>query len=140
MPMQINPYLQFPGTCEEAFRFYEKQLGGKIDAMMPHTGLSEENRKRMHMPEGWDKKIMHAHMTVAGTSIMASDLPPSSYKTPQGFWVVLNVTTVEEAERLYGALKEGGSVYMELQQTFFAQRHGSVFDRFGIPWMINCMA
>ncbi len=37
-----------------------------------------------------------------------------------------------------GALAEGGTVRMALQQTFFAARFGMLVDRFGIPWMINC--
>ena len=28
--MTLNPYLSFNGNCEEAFKFYEKVLGGQI--------------------------------------------------------------------------------------------------------------
>ena len=32
--MMLNPYLFFDGNCEEAFKFYEATLGGKIEAML----------------------------------------------------------------------------------------------------------
>ena len=34
--MQLNPYLTFNGNCADAFKFYEKTLGGKILMMMTH--------------------------------------------------------------------------------------------------------
>jgi hypothetical protein len=39
-PMSLNPYLYFDGQCEEAFKFYEKRLGGKITFMMKWEGAS----------------------------------------------------------------------------------------------------
>jgi PhnB protein len=131
--MQLNPYLTFNGQCETAFKFYEKCLGGKIEAMMAHTGTPAE----AHVPPEWREKIMHARLNVNGEVLMGSDAPPDHYKEPKGFSVSLQFKDIKEAERVFHALAESGRVGMPLQQTFWAARFGTVVDRFGIPWMIN---
>jgi PhnB protein len=134
--MQLNPYLTFKGQCEEAFKFYEKSLGGKITAMFPHAGTPAEQ----HVPPEWRSKIMHASLTIDNQVLMGSDAPPGRYEQPQGVSVSLNVKTPADAERIFKALSENGKVTMPLQQTFWAARFGMTVDRFGIPWMVNCEA
>ena len=56
----------------------------------------------------------------------------------KGFSVTVNVDKPAEAERIFKALTEKGTIRMELQETFWAQRFGVLIDRFGTPWMINC--
>jgi PhnB protein len=132
--MNVNPYLFFSGNCEEAFKFYEKLLGGKITAMMPHEGTPAAEHVR---PE-WRSKIMHASMDVGGKVLMASDDPSETFEKPQGFYVTLSPTDPAEAERIFQGLAEGGTVRMPIQETFWALRFGMLVDRFGIPWMVNC--
>jgi len=132
--MQLNPYLTFNGQCEAAFKFYEKCLGGKIEAMLTHEGTPAEQQ----VPPEWRKKILHARLTVGDQVLMASDAPPDRYEKPQGFSVSLNIDNAGEAERIFRALSENGSVQMPLQQTFWAVRFGMLVDRFGTPWMVNC--
>lgn len=132
--MQLNPYLMFNGTCEAAFKFYEKVLGGKIEAMMPHEGTPAEE----HVPAEWRKKIMHARLVLGDEVLMASDAPPEHFQPMKGFSVSLNVDKPAEAERIFQALSEKGSITMPLQQTFWASRFGMLVDQFGTPWMINC--
>ena len=131
--MQLNPYLTFNGQCETAFKFYEKCLGGKIEAMFRHAGTPAEQ----HVPPEWREKIMHARLAVNDEVLMGSDAPPDHYKEPKGFSVSLQFKDIKEAERVFHALAENGKVGMPLQQTFWAARFGTVVDRFGIPWMIN---
>jgi PhnB protein len=69
---------------------------------------------------------------------MGADAPPDHYKKPQGFSVTLGLTDKAEAERIFQALAESGTVQTPLQETFWAVRFGMLIDRFGIPWMINC--
>lgn len=132
--MKFNPYLLFDGQCEEAFKFYEQTLGGKIESMLTHEGTPAAGS----VPPEWAKKILHARMTIGDTVLMASDAPPGRYQKPQGFSVNISVNKPEEAERVYQALAENGSVQMPLQPTFWATRFAMLSDRFGIPWMINC--
>jgi len=132
--MQLNPYLMFNGDCEAAFKFYAKCLGGKIETMMPHEGSPGEE----HVPKEWLKKILHARLTVGDMVLMGSDAPPPRYEKPQGFSVSIGLDDVAEAERIFSALAEDGTVHMPLQETFWAIRFGMLVDRFGIPWMVNC--
>ena len=132
--MQLNPYLFFNGQCEAAFKFYERCLGGKIDAMMPHAGTPAEE----HAPPEWRDKILHARLVVNGEALMGSDAPPGHYQKPQGFSVAIQVKDPAEAERIFKALSEKGAIQMPLSETFFAVRFGMLVDQFGIPWMVNC--
>jgi len=135
--MQLNPYLYFNGTCEAAFKFYAKALNGKIDAMFPHTGTPAEQ----HVPAEWRDKIMHAKLDIGGEVLMGSDVPPGqSEGSPRGYSVSLNVDKPAEAERVFKALSENGTVKMPLQKTFWAERFGMLVDQYGTPWMINCQA
>ena len=132
--MKLNSYLFFNGNCEEAFKFYEKALGGKIVAMLPHEGTPAE----AHVPAEWRKKIMHARLEVGDQALMASDAPPEHYHKPQGFSVSVGIDEPAEAERIFHALSENGKINMPIQETFWAQRFGMLVDRFGIAWMVNC--
>jgi PhnB protein len=132
--MQLNAYLLFNGECEAAFKFYEKSLGGKIEAMMVHTGTPAEQQ----VPAEWRNKILHARMTVGDAVLMASDAPPGRYEQPKGFSVSIQVKDPAQAERIFKALSEGGTVQMPMEPTFWATRFGMLVDQFGIPWMVNC--
>ena len=132
--MQLNPYLTFNGNCEQAFKFYEKVLGGTIEAMMPHEGTPAAE----HTPAEWQKKIMHARMKVGDVRLMASDAPPGRYEPPKGISVTLNIDEPAEADRIYNALSDKGAVVMAIQETFWAKRFAMFTDQFGTPWMINC--
>jgi len=132
--MQFNSYLLFDGNCEEAFKFYERLFGGKIEAMIPHEG----SPAAPHVPPEWQKKILHARMTVGDAVLMASDAPPGRFCKPQGFSVNITVNDVAQAERLFNGLAEKAVITMPFGETFWAKRFGMLTDRFGIPWMINC--
>jgi PhnB protein len=132
--MQMNPYIFFDGQCEAAFKFYEKALGGKIEAMMTHEGTPAAE----HVPAEWRAKIIHARMTLGGQLLMASDAPPEQQQKPQGFSLNLGAKDPAEAERLFHVLSEGGKITMPIAETFWAHRFGMLVDRFGIAWMVNC--
>jgi PhnB protein len=84
------------------------------------------------------QKILHARMQVGDALLMGGDELPEDYDAPKGFNVTLGFDNPADAERVFGALAENGTVRMPLQETFWAVRFGMVTDRFGIPWMINC--
>jgi len=122
--MQMNPCLMFDGQCEEAFKFYEQLLGGKIVAMMTHEGTPAENS----VPADWRGKIIHARMVVGDQVLMGSDAPPAHRQKPQGFSINIGVTDPAEAERIFRALEENGKVTMPLGETFWAVRFGMLVD------------
>jgi PhnB protein len=132
--MQMNPYLYFDGNCEAAFKFYEKVLGAKIDALMTHEGTPAGE----HVPAEWLTKILHARLTIGEQVLMASDAPPGRFEKQAGFSLNLGFTDATEAERIFHALAENGSETMPIAETFWAVRFGMLVDQFGIPWMVNC--
>ena len=132
--MYVNPYLTFDGDCEAAFKVYAKVLGGKIVAMMPHEGTPAET----HVPAEWRKKILHARLVFGDSVLMASDAPPGRFEKMQGFSVSLVMKDPAEAERIFNAFADGGTVRMPLGETFWAVKFGMLTDRFGTPWMVNC--
>lgn len=132
--MQLNPYLTFDGQCEKAFKFYERCLGGKIEAMITHRGSPMAQQS----PPEWQDKILHARLTVGDEVLMGSDGMPGCHEKASGFSVSLGIADPADAERIFNALSENGAVRMPLQQTFWALRFGMLVDQFGIPWMINC--
>jgi PhnB protein len=131
--MYVSPYLNFNGTCREAFTFYETCFRGKLVAMLAHgeTPMADQ------MPEMKDS-IVHARLIVGNTALMGSDCPPEYFHATQGITVSMVIDTAEEADRIFAELSEGGAVRMPIEETFWAVRFGMVTDKFGIPWMINC--
>ena len=132
--MRLITHLNFDGQCEEAFKFYEGVLGGKILTMMPFEGSPMADQS----PPEWRKKILHATLDLGDSVLMGADAPPGRYQKPQGFSVTIGLSDPTEAERIFRSLAENGIVQLPLQETFWAARFGMLVDRFGIPWMVNC--
>jgi PhnB protein len=128
--MRMNTYVNFGGTCAEAFRFYEKHLGGTIGMMMTHGQGPEQSRVN---PE-WKDAVLHARVSLGGTELMGADIPNA--QPMRSAYLSLGVDSDTEAERIFSALSNGGKVFMPMEETFFATRFGQVQDRFGINWMI----
>ena len=126
-------YVFFDGKCREAFEFYEKLGIGKIESMISN----EEAPPGAEYDPTRKNNIMHGALKIGDTLLMASDVPPKWYAKPQGFDIHLTATGVEDAERLFAALSEGGEVKMPLEKSFWAERFGGCVDRFGIPWMVS---
>lgn len=133
--MQLNSHLHFSGQCEEAFKFYEKCLGGKIDGLFRYEGAS--GAEGQNVPANWRNKIMHAHMAIGDQVLMGMDAPPERFQKPQGFHVNINVKNVAEGKRIYEALSERGNIVMPFGATFWSPGFGMFVDRFGTPWMVN---
>jgi PhnB protein len=132
--MQLNPYLNFNGQCEAAFKFYEQVLGGKITFKMTWG----ESPAAEHAPLGSHNLVMHATLAIDDAVLMGADAPPDRYEQPKGIYVSLHFKDTAEGERIFQELAADGSVQMPFQQTFWAAGFGMCVDRFGIPWMVNC--
>ena len=132
--MKLNTYLNYGGNCADAFRFYEKNLGGKIGMMMTHGEMPGPVTVK---PE-WKDKVLHASITIGGTPLMASDVPPETFQPMKSAYLCLALDTDAEADRVFKLLSEGGEVFMPIQETFWAHKFGMLVDRVGTPWMVNC--
>ncbi len=129
--MKLTTYVNFRGQCREAFRFYEQHLGGKV---LDTTLWGQMPDAEKHTPPGYQDLIIHGRIVIGDTAIMASDVP--GYQPMRSSYLSLSVGSIEEAERIYGALAEGGEVYMKMGETFFAHRFGQLRDKFGALWMV----
>jgi PhnB protein len=130
--MKLNPYLNYGGNCQEAFRFYEKHLGGKITMMMTHSEMPGAK----DVPPELQKAVLYARMTIGETYVMGSDVSPDRFKPMRSVYLSMAVDTSKEAERIHALLSEGGEIFMPMQETFFALRFSMLRDKFGTSWMI----
>lgn len=130
--MKLNTYLNFGGNCEQAFRFYEKNLGGKILMMSTFADMPPQP----NAPKVSPTSILHAQIMIGDTLLMASDAPPDRFQPMRSAYLSLSVDSSEEAERVYKLLTDGGEVFMPIQETFFAFRFAMLRDKFGVLWML----
>ena len=131
--MQTQPYLFFDGRCEEAIAFYRRAIGAEVLMLMRWKDMPEPRQQPLPAPED---KIMHAHLKIGDSSLLASDGRCRGQPNFQGFALSLTAADDPEAARLFAALADGGQVEMPLAKTFFATSFGMVADRFGVSWMV----
>ncbi len=129
--MKLYTQLNFGGNCEEAFRFYEKNLGGKVLMMMRQDQAPASNARG-----DTGAAIIHARLGIGDTVLIGNDVPPSVFEKIRSVYIYLSVDSSEEAERVYKLLAKDGEVYMQLEETFFATRFSQLRDRFGVSWSI----
>src|SRR5215204_301673 len=127
--MRLDVYVNYRGHCEDAFRFYEQQLGGRLTGIVRHRDQPNPN-----IPADWGNKILHAQITIAGTVLMGADIPQS--EPMRSAYLSLTVDAQEEAERIYTLLTDGGEIFMKMEKTPFANRFAMFRDRFGTSWML----
>lgn len=129
----MHAYLNFDGTCAEAFQFYAKLLGGRVEEMVTADAMPE-----MGLEESWGDRLLHARLVVGDSVILASDSPSGQHVPAAGMQVSIHVEDTAEAERIFHSLAEGGQVTMPIAETPWSPRFGMLVDRFGTPWMVNC--
>ena len=134
----LSIYLNFNGNCREAFDFYRTVFGGEFAVLETFRNMPPGE---MPMQEEELDKVMHVSYPIGSSVLMGSDVP-SGFGPPHvpgnNFSVSVSPESREEANRIFGALSEGGNVTMELQDMFWGSYFGSCTDRFGINWQVNC--
>jgi PhnB protein len=130
--MQVQPYLNFNGRCEEALAFYGKALGAKIERVMHFKDSPDPSM----VSPGSENKVMHSSFRVGDAIVLDSDGRCQGETNFQGISLTLSVPDEAEAEQRFTALSDGGQVQMPLTKTFFSPSFGMVADRFGVTWMV----
>jgi PhnB protein len=126
---QLDIYVNYRGSCEEAFRFYEQHLGGKITGIARHG-----DQPNPRIRADWNGKVLHGRIEIAGSTLMGADVPHA--EPMRSAYLSLTVDTEAEAERIYGLLTDGGEIFMTMERTPFANRFAMFRDRFGTSWML----
>ena len=133
--MKISPYISFSGNCEEAVAFYEKAFNVKAEIMRYRDAPSDSGYET---PKGTENLVMHAQFELGGEVVMLCDTPPEYPVTPgNNIAIMAEFDNAETVKKVFEALKKGGEVGMEIQETFWSKCFGSLTDKFGINWNIS---
>jgi len=130
--MQVQPYLDFNGRCDEALEFYKRALGAKVEMLMRWKDSPD---KSMVTPQNADK-VMHSQFQIGDTTVMASDGRSSGQPNFHCIMLSISANSEADADKLFAGLADGGQVQMPMGKTFFSPRFGMVADKFGVGWMV----
>lgn len=130
--MKLYTYLNYGGNCRQAFEFYVEHLGGKIMLMAMHSDQPDPSK----VPPELKDAVLHARIELGDTIVMGADVPPDRFQPMRSAYLTLMLDSVEEAERIYALLSDGGQIFMKMEETFFAKRFAMLRDRFGTSWML----
>jgi PhnB protein len=140
---RTNTYLNFKNQTEEAFNFYKSVFGGEFgnDGIARFSDIPPMEGAPA-LPEADKNLIMHIELKITGGHVlMGTDAPESmGFQVNYGnnVHISLEPDTREETKQLFDALSAGGKITMELQDMFWGAYYGSLTDKFGVQWMVNC--
>jgi PhnB protein len=127
--MRLDIYVNYRGHCEQAFRFYEQHLGGRITGLVRHR-----EQPNPSLAADWQEKVLHARIAIGTTILMGADIPQA--EPMRSAYLTLSLDREEDAERVYALLVDGGEIFMKMEMTPFANRFAMLRDRFGTSWML----
>jgi PhnB protein len=130
--MQVQPYLNFEGRCDEALEFYKRAIGAKVGMLMRWKDSPD---KSMSNPSN-ENKVMHSQFQVGDTTIMASDGRCTGKPNFHGIALSIAANSEAEADKIFNGLADGGQVNMPMAKTFFSPKFGMLSDKFGVGWMV----
>jgi PhnB protein len=127
--MRLDIYVNYRGKCEQAFRYYEQHLDGRITGMVRHG-----EQPNPALPADWEDEVLHARIEIGSTVLMGADIPTA--EPMRSAYLTLSLDREEEAERVYALLAEDGEIFMKMEKTPFANRFAMLRDKFGTSWML----
>ena len=134
---QLSAYLSFDGNCADAMHFYQRVLGGRIEALIRYADAPPDAAMPALSPEDM-QRVMYARLALDEQTLLGSDATSGHpYPGKNGMALALVYPTVSDAQRVFDQLTEGGSITMPLQKTFWAEAYGALLDRFGTRWMVS---
>ncbi|RHW17934.1 VOC family protein [Sphingomonas gilva] len=127
---KATPFLMFQhGKAEAALDFYVATVPGSRIVSIERFGPDGPG------PEG---TVLRAHVEIAGQEVMAHDsFITHGFDFTPSFSFFVDCADMDEVERLFAALSEGGAVLMPLDNYGWSERFGWVSDRFGVSWQLS---
>lgn len=132
--MHVTPYIVFDGRCDEAIEFYKKAVGAEVQMLLRYK--DNPDLPPECTPPGMSEKIMHASVQIGDTVLGMSDGQSMGQCVFEGVTLTLNVSTDDEAQRMFDGLSDCGQVSVPLAKTFFSSGFAMLADRFGVSWML----
>lgn len=134
--MPVNIYLNFKGNCHEAVDFYADVFGAEKQKIMTFGDLPSS--PEFPTSEETKSMVMHTFLNIKGSMVMFSDVPEGMpFSTGNNISLVVSSNDIDEVKSIFNQLKVGGTISMELQETFWSKCYGFVTDKFGIGWQIS---
>lgn len=141
---KVSTYLNFSRNTEEVFNFYKSVFKTEFNGHIARFGEAPPQDGMPPMPEADKNLVMHIELpTIGGHILMGTDAPESfgfNVNFGNNVHIMLEPDTREETKTLFDALAAGGKITMPLQDMFWGAYYGSLTDKFGIQWMLNCNA
>ena len=133
--MQLEMFINFDGNCREAVQFYAKVFQAEVGNLMTYADAPPDPAHPL--AEADRDRIMYAGIPIGGMTVMFMDTPSDSPPViGNNINPTISLDDKDEITRLFTELKDGGEVWMDLQQTFFSPWYGCVRDKYGIVWQI----
>ncbi|MBK5441682.1 MULTISPECIES: VOC family protein [unclassified Peribacillus] len=134
--MSVDVYINFNGNCREAVEFYAQVFGTETPQIMTF-GETPPNPE-FPLPEEAKNLVMHTRLNIEGSNVMFSDVfPGMPFVEGNNISLAVVNKNMDEIKSIFNKLKEGGTVVMDLQETFWSKLYGQVTDKFGIIWQLN---
>ncbi|MEG6586756.1 VOC family protein [Dendrosporobacter sp. 1207_IL3150] len=136
--MAVEAYISFNGNCREAVEFYTQVFNAEKPQIMTYGQMPPD--PNFTVPEDAKNLIVHTRLTISGSNVMFSDVPPGmgqEHVRGNNISLTIVTTNIDEIKTYYEKLKQGGTILMELQETFWSKCYGYVIDKFGIHWQLS---
>jgi PhnB protein len=134
--MAVQVYINFNGNCREAVEYYAEVFGTAKPVIMTFGEMPPN--PEFALPEEAKSLVMHAKLEINGSTVMFSDVfPGMPFTAGNNISLTIVSTSMDEVKTLFSKLKDGGSVEMDLQETFWSKCYGSLIDKFGIIWQLS---
>ncbi|QDY82077.1 VOC family protein [Paenibacillus polymyxa] len=135
MSKRLIPYITMDGNAKEAIEFYEKALDAQL-LFVQTFGEMPENPD-FPIPAEVKERVGHATLKVGETELMFSDtFPGSPFSSGNQVSICITTDSVEQSQKMFDALQQGGQVGMALQETHFSPAYGNITDKFGVTFQI----
>jgi PhnB protein len=134
-------YLHFDGTTEAAFNFYKGVFGTEFLAPIVRMGDLADQPGMPEMSDDEKNLVMNVQLPITGGHLLVGNDAPASMGTVihgNALDIGLDMDTRADADRIFAALAEGGTIEYAPMEISAGQYFGSVIDKFGTTWMVSC--
>ena len=131
--MEVEPYLNFDGRCEEALDFYKKAIGATVTMLMR---FKESPDKSMITPGSEEKG--HASAVQLGDSlVLMSDGRCTGKANFNGIALAISTKTRGRSRQDFQRSgRRRPSEACRWPRRSFSSKFGMLADKFGVGWMV----